>query len=212
MNTLNTETAVATVTAPKASKAPAVDFHADFYRREYLKGWSSRECGPAITQALINTVHAVALGYDGKGKRPGHEALHIAMALRPEGCTVRQFQIAGSCGPANNYRRKLVRAKLFTEQVTGKPYAYVLTLTAKGQAAYDRGMAAMAADATAPASKPAKGKGKAAKGKGNARTSKPRKGNTVPVTAPAPVVTDAPATAPVAPVSEPTPAEATPQG
>lgn len=173
------------------------DFHADFYKREYIKGWSTRECGPVITQAEINTVHAVALG-SGAAKRPGHEALHIAMALRADGCTVRQFQIAGNCGPANNYRRKLVRAKLFSEQVRNKPFAYVLTITAKGQAAYDKGMAMLAAAGAEPAPKPAKKGGKGAKAKRAAKRA--AKAGTVTVTTPAPAPANEPAP-PLAPVT-----------
>lgn len=155
------------------------------------KGWPARECGAPLTDEQLTAAHAVALGYDGKGKRAGVEALHIAMAMRDGGCTVRQFQIAGSCGPANNYRRKLVRAKLFTEKVEGKPYAYCLTLTAKGEQARVKGMTIAAAPPAEP--KPAKAK----KAKAAKPVKAPRKPKAPKVTPEVePVTVDAPATAP----------------
>jgi len=106
------------------------------------------------------------------GKRPGVEALHIAMCLRPEGCTVQQFMLAGSCGPANNYRRELVKSGWFSLQVEGKPYAYKMTITAKGAAKLERAQVAASEAAQAEAAtKPAKAKRKAtgkAKGAVNA--------------------------------------------
>lgn len=118
-----------------------------------LKHWH-REAGAKPTQAMLMVPILL-------GKRPGVEALHIAMTLRPEGCTVQQFCLAGSCGPANNYRRALVKSGWFSCTVTGKPYAFTLGFTAKGEA---KVIAAQAALANAAADKPAKaprnGKGK----------------------------------------------------
>ena len=95
-----------------------------------LKAWLPRESGPKVTSEQLAMAHLLW-----PKKRAGVEALHIAMALREHGCTVRQFQIAGSCGPANNHRRAMVASKVVRETVVGKPYAYVLTVTPKGEAA-----------------------------------------------------------------------------
>ena len=115
-----------------------------------LTNWNANECGGKPTTEQLQVPLYL-------GKRPGNEALHIAMCLRKGGCTVRQFQIAGSCGPANNYRRRLVREGLFDETVEGKPYAYKLVVTAKGTAALAKAAAA------AKAKDVAKGKPKAKK-------------------------------------------------
>lgn len=133
---------------------------------DILAKWLVNECGPKPTHEQL----AVPLAL---GKRPGVEALHIAMTLRPAGCTVRQFQVAGSCGPANNYRRALVADGLLTVQVQGKPYAFVAALTAKGKLAVAAGeKAAIAAKVTAEA--PAKAP-KGDKPAAEKRASKPRK-------------------------------------
>ena len=102
--------------------------------------WLPEQSGPLPTQAQL--MIPINLG-----KRPGVEALYIAMCLRMKGCTVRQFQIAGDCGPANNYRGRLVKTGLMTVTVEGKPYAHKLTLTTKGQAALDKAKAASKKDA-----------------------------------------------------------------
>ena len=104
---------------------------------ECLGRWLVAECGSKPTPDMLRAPLLL-------GKRPGNEALHIAMCLRPAGCTVRQFQIAGSCGPANNYRRRLVREGLFAETVEGKPYAYKLVITDKGTKAVEKAKAALA--------------------------------------------------------------------
>lgn len=122
------------------------------YYKQFTENWSTRECGPKPSTALFSAVHLL----DPK-KRPGVECLHIAMCLRPGGCTVRQFQIAGSCGPANNYRRTLVNAGVLKVTVEGKPYAYVATVTPKGLKAIEKAVAAnAAAEATTAAEKPAR--------------------------------------------------------
>lgn len=123
-----------------------------------LKHWH-REAGAKPTAAMLMV--PVLLG-----KRPGVEALHIAMTLRAEGCTVQQFCLAGSCGPANNYRRALVKSGWFSCTVTGKPYAFTLGFTAKGEAKVLAAQAALAAagvDTPAKPAKKAKRKAKAAK-------------------------------------------------
>ncbi len=149
------------------------------------------------------------------GYRPGLEALHIAMCLRPEGCTVRQFQMAGSCGPANNKRRDVVRVRqLATEAKVGTPYAFKLTPTAKGLSTAKAGEArAIAALSEAPKAKKAKGAVKVeAKANGKPKAAKPsngqRKAKGTPkvkpatsqptVTETAPTVTPAPANVPQA--------------
>jgi hypothetical protein len=135
-----------------------------------LKGWH-KQAGSKPTDAMLMVPVLM-------GKRPGVEALHVAMCLRPEGCTVAQFCLAGSCGPANNYRRQLVKAGWFSTTVEGKPYAFKLTLTAKGAAKLEKAAATFEAEASvAKADKPAK-PAKKAKGK--------RKGATV-IDSPAPV-------------------------
>lgn len=149
-----------------------------------LASWQPKLCGPKPTAANFTTVH-------GWGFRPGVEALHLAMCLRPTGCTVRQFCIAGSCGPANNKRRLVVQrgwAKVSTE---GKPYAFTLTVTPKGdavikantaKAAAGEGVTATVARGAAAGAK-AKAKGAKAEAKANG---KPRRAPRKPADAPQP--------------------------
>lgn len=119
--------------SPKAPKAEPVLAGDVAFFSQYLSTWQVASMGPKPTREQFAA--ALALGKAGKPKRPGVEALHIAMCLRPGGCTVRQFQIAGSCGPANNHRRALRRDYgLVTETKSGNPYAFTLKLTPKGQA------------------------------------------------------------------------------
>jgi len=155
--------------APVKVKHPAASWYGDI-----LKNWSTRESGPKVTSELLATAHLL----DRKGKRPGVEALHIAMCLRSGGCTVRQFQIAGSCGPANNYRRALVAAGVVKATVEGKPYAYLLTVTPKGEKAVADGLAKLAADTANEKAKP-----KASKPKGKAKA----KPGTLPAPAETPI-------------------------
>ena len=150
-----------------------------------LKHWH-REAGAKPTTAMLMV--PVLLG-----KRPGVEALHIAMTLRAEGCTVQQFCLAGSCGPANNYRRALVKSGWFACTVTGKPYAFTLGFTAKGEAkvmAAQTALAAVGVDTPAKPAKKAKHKAKAKKAAAVAAVETP--------TSEAPTGNEAPA-----PVSEP---------
>lgn len=115
-----------------ATKAPARD-HRDYYRQAYLTNWP-REAGPAPTMALLDAVHAID-----PGKRPGHEALNVAMCLRPQGASVREFLLASNAkGPAHNYRRALIGVdRVVTDAPLpgdGRAYRFKVTLTAKGAA------------------------------------------------------------------------------
>jgi hypothetical protein len=123
-----------------------------------LKHWP-KGAGDRPTDAML----MVPLLID--GKRPGVEALHIAMCLRDGGCTVQQFMLAGSCGPANNYRRALVKTGWFKLTVAGKPYAYTMTITEKGAAKLAKAQAAAEAEAGETAKAPAKRKATKAKRK-----------------------------------------------
>lgn len=124
-------------TAP-ASDKPVANGHRDYYRTGALANWQADKSGPAPALAAFDTVHAIAK------KRPGVEALHVAMCLRPQGCTVREFRWAGRdndgmpCGPANNYRGALVTVdKVITVNVLpgqGREYRFKAVLTAKGAA------------------------------------------------------------------------------
>jgi hypothetical protein len=117
-----------------------------------LATWLVEQCGPKPTLVQLQ----VPLHF---GKKPGVEALHIAMCLRKGGCTVRQYQIAGSCGPANNYRLRLVREGLVSITVEGKPYAYKLVLTPAGEAVIEKAKAKPEPVTAAPATaKPVKAK------------------------------------------------------
>jgi hypothetical protein len=143
----------------------------------YLKNWH-KQAGEKPTDAMLMV--PVLLG-----KRPGVEALHIAMCLRNEGCTVAQFCLAGSCGPANNYRRTLVSEGLFNCVVEGKPYAFKLGVTSKGVTALKKGAERL----TAEASTAAEPKAKKAKG-GNAK--RKAKGAAVAVPVADPVAAETP--------------------
>ena len=141
-------------------KPPLLTWFADV-----LKHWH-RQAGSKPTDAMLMV--PVLLGL-----RPGVQALHIAMCLRPEGCTVQQFCLAGSCGPANNMRRDLVKSGWFSSTVEGKPYAYKLSVTAKGEAKLAKAQAWLEAAATVADTPKAAKKAKAKKA--------PTEGNTVMV-------------------------------
>lgn len=150
---------------------------------------------------------AITLGPQGKGKRPGVEALWVAMTLRPEGSTINQYETAGQCRTANNWLQYLndegkrhVYSQVHVTNVGGTRFT---RLTAKGVAhCVAAGMAKGALErltrpvdaakvkakvtSTKPAATPATGKAKGA--------SKP-KGK--PIQAPAPK----PAPAPVNPTT-----------
>jgi|SRR5581483_9946609 len=153
------------------------------YYANVLKAWQ-KPWGSKPTADMFATVHAA-------GKRPGVEALHLAMCLRPEGCTVPQFTAAGAalkggkCGPANNARRGLVAAGWFTQSIVpgSRPYAFMLTPTAKLKAALKAASVTANAAATAATGDTAKAKAK--------RASKPRKASKASaVQAPAPTPVD----------------------
>jgi hypothetical protein len=179
---MNDQTNVVAIAAVKLSKYVNLTWF-----KAILDGWSTSHSGPKPTSEQL----ATALLIDPKGKRPGVEALHIAMCLRDGGCTVRQFQIAGSCGPANNYRRALVNAKLVKGDVVGKPYAYTLTVTPKGQASIDRAVAAAQATASEPKAKVVKATKASAKpkGKGKGKPATPVAATPVQPTSEPPTVT-----------------------
>lgn len=159
MTTIHTDTAKGATTA-KASKAKAtaapVNTATDIsWFDGPLATWAVATMGAKPTPAMFKA--ALVLGKPGVGKRPGHEALHIAMCLRREGCTVRQFCTAGSCGPANNWRRALRRDYgLVSEAKTGTPYAFHLMLTAKGRDMLKAAGVAVGELTLDPAIKPAK--------------------------------------------------------
>lgn len=131
------------------------------YYADVLKGWQVKTMGQKPTADQLEAAHLL-------GCRPGVQALHIAMALRDQGCTVQQFCTAGSCGPANNKRRELISHKLITVSVEGKPYAYVAKLTAKGTAHIAKAKQA-AADAAAGTEAPKAKKAGTAIGKAKGR-------------------------------------------
>ncbi len=161
-----------------------------------LTDWQVKLFGSKPTAAMFTMVH-------NWGYRPGLEALHIAMCLRPEGCTVRQFQMAGSCGPANNKRRDVVRVRqLATEAKVGTPYAFKLTPTAKGLQTAKAGEArAIAALTDQPKAKKALGAAKVeAKANGKPKAAKasngPRKAKGAPKAKPVPAQPTVPENAP----------------
>jgi hypothetical protein len=158
---------------------------------ELLKSWY-KQAGSKPTPAMLMVPELL-------GKRPGKEALHIAMCLRPEGCTVQQFVLAGSCGPANNYRRALVKSGWFNCTVDGKPYAFKLTVTAKGEAKLAKAQVQAEAEATVAEAPKVKSK---PKGK--------RKAKAPVAEAPAETpISEAPEAPVIEPVNEPVQAEAT---
>lgn len=138
MNTSETNAAVLADTHSKTPKHPNVTWFAAI-----LAAWQVKLMGAKPTAEQLS----VPLYW---GYRAGSEALHLAMCLRPEGCTVQQFCTAGSCGPANNKRRDVVsHRKLATVTVSGTPYAYKLVMTAKGRDALKAGIV-KAAEYVAP--------------------------------------------------------------
>lgn len=193
---VNNATGTATVdTASKTPRHPNVSWFAAI-----LAAWVPKLMGSKPTADMLST--PLYWGY-----RAGSEALHLAMCLRPEGCTVQQFCTAGSCGPANNKRRDVVsHRKLATVTVSGTPYAYKLVMTAKGRDALKAGIAKVASDTAAEKAKPAKATVKAAgKAKGAVKakkaTLKAAKAFKAPAATPAATVTPE-AIAPQAPVTD----------
>lgn len=147
MTALNTDTTApkATTVAPKADKAALAPKHPNaVWFNDLLSNWQPATMGTKPTIAQLS----VPLWW---GYRAGVEALHLAMCLRPEGCTVAQFCTAGSCGPANNKRTDVVKhRKLATVTVEGKPYAFKLVLTAAGRTAIENAVKKAAEGDVAP--------------------------------------------------------------
>lgn len=154
-------------------------------------GAGAKHLGPKPSEQHLTTALAFS-----KHQKPGKETFALAMAMRDAGVTAGQIQIA--CGaPQNNHRRGLITEGLFKRDMTVPNTeqghtVYKITLTAKGEAAIKRREAA-AAKATVDggtADKPAKVK--------KAKASKPRtrKAKVVPVSEPAPVAPEAPASDP----------------
>lgn len=166
---------------PKGFHMTALHTAALTWYATILKGWQPKLMGAKPTAEMFHKVHML-------GFRPGVEALHLAMCLREGGCTVQQFCIAGSCGPANNKRRLVTQRGHAKVTVSGTPYAYQLTLTDKGLKVIAANEV-KAADQPAPAPKAStKAKAKAASKPKGARKARPA---TVKAPAPqtAPVVT-----------------------
>jgi hypothetical protein len=136
-----------------------------------LKAWQ-KPFGSKPTEAMLTAAVLLTSKY----ASPGIECLHIAMCLRPEGCTVLQYTNAGIAGlgrvvgPANNKRKALVAGRVFNVNVEGKPYAFKLAFTGLGEKALAAAQAgAVVAEATAKPEKPAKA---VAKAKGKAKQPK----------------------------------------
>lgn len=151
-----------------------------------FKGWQSKQLGSKPTAEQLTVAHAFG--------RPGKQSLALAMAMRAEGVTAAQIQIAAGA-PQNNHRRGLLSEGLFKREAVAANdlghTVYKIALTAKGTAAMAKREAALAkatAEGTAPKAKAVK----ASKGKG---ASKPRARK---VTTPTPVTEAPEAPAPVA--------------
>lgn len=146
MNTSNTTPAnrrarrAAAASKGKGNTAPQADGNgkpvdAVAYYAPFVQRWHTDKSGPVVTQGLLDVVTAL------KG-RPGIEMLHIAMCLRPGGCTVDEYRWAAAradgmpAGPANNNRKALVQARVINVTVTpeGRSYRFKAVLTPKGVA------------------------------------------------------------------------------
>lgn len=145
-----------------------------------FKTWQVKQLGPKPTADQLEVAHAFG--------RPGLQSLALAMAMRDQGVTGAQIQIA--CGaPQNNHRRGLISEGLFKREGMANNdlnhTVYKITLTAKGTAAMKRINDAKA-KATAPGDAPKADKAKPAKVKAATK----RKPRAKPAPAP---VSDAPA-------------------
>ena len=156
------------------------------YAKQCFKAWSVKHLGQKPTDEMLTTA-----AYFAKGK-PGKFVMALAMAMRPEGVTGGQMQIAVG-DPKHNVRRELIKQKLITYldgegNVLGPDGHYTnaaghrvyhVGLTAKGQAFIDRQIAkaAKAATVAADAGKP---NGHSTTGKGKKPTSEPAKPVQVP--------------------------------
>ena len=180
---MNTKTLIAPA---KPVTTETVTWHAQFDARITANGLGSKPTADMYRAALT-------LGPIGKGKRPGVEALFVAMTLRPEGATIDQFTRAGECRTANNWLtylqappvKRAVYGLVTVNVING---ARVTRLTAKGAAMLKvAGMGANAVNGMAkpitPAKAPAKPKGAPKAGKATAQAIKPA---TAPAATPAP--------------------------
>lgn len=149
----------------------------------FFADWQVKLLGAKPTVDMLTS----AAAFCGHGT-PGKQCLALAMAMRPEGVTAGQMQIACG-GPQHNFRRGLVTDGHLKPVATPKNAAghtvYRVELTAKGKAYIakaDKADAEKAAKADKPATaKPAK-----------PRAAKPAKADAVTVTpAPAPVTAPA---------------------
>lgn len=145
MNTSNTSTAnrkarraVQAQARKGNTAAPANDGNgkpvdAVAYYAPFITRWHTDKSGPVVTPGLLNVITALKA-------RPGIEMLHIAMCLRPGGCTVDEYRWAAAradgmpAGPANNNRKALVEARVINVTVTpeGRSYRFKAVLTPKG--------------------------------------------------------------------------------
>jgi hypothetical protein len=140
-----------------------------------------KHLGQKPTDEMLTTA-----AYFAKGK-PGKFVMALAMAMRPEGVTGGQMQIAVG-DPKHNVRRELIKQKLITYldgegNVIGSDGHYTnaaghrvyhVGLTAKGQAFIDRQIA-KAAKAATVAADAGKTNGHPTTGKGKKPTSEPAK-------------------------------------
>lgn len=131
---------------------------AAFYAPTF-KTWQVKQLGPKPGNDLLELAH--------KFGRPGKQSLALAMAMRAEGVTAGQIQIA--CGaPQNNHRRGLIGEGMFKRNAVAPTDAghtvYQITLTARGKAAADKAARAVETSTVDGDAKPAK-----------KATSKPRK-------------------------------------
>lgn len=138
----------------------------------WVKAWGARP-----TAAMFDTVHVVL------GKKPGVEALNLAMMLRPEGVSDETFRAAGTalkqaygdpkaCGSANNQRKPMLAAGIITlERVPGSsPQRLHIKVTDKGHA-----VAKARQGVTAALRAPGKAVATTLPAKAAKATSKPRK-------------------------------------
>lgn len=116
-----------------------------------FKQWPVKQLGNKPADDLLQVAHAFG--------RAGKQSLALALAMRPEGVTQGQIQIA--CGaPQNNHRIGLIRAGYFKRDMTAPKTdaghtVYRITLTTKGEQAMKKRLEA-AAKAEVDGGKPAK--------------------------------------------------------
>ncbi len=212
-------TKTATATAPRSNGKPANEptWH-DQHDARIAK--ANGTLGTVPTADMYRA--SLTLGPVAKGKRPGVEALWVAMTLRLEGATIAQYTAAGECRTANNWLQYLndegprcVYKQVHVTRVDGRRYT---RLTAKGVAHLKAaGMTAQAVDRMAKpvdvakvTAKPAPAAGKAPQASGKPTGTRKPAGK--PITAPAPKpVQQAPAKPAEAPKPHPVMTEAGPK-